>query len=344
MDNLTTIQWKVGPVVDSHVHFDGVESPAHFYRLLGLVNYTGVNLLAVPGGRGAQENGWVRQRKTEHPDFFSIFGCMVHDPAQVAAHDGRYLVGQIEAHLANGFDGLKMLEGKPACRRGWAPLKLDDKYFFPYWDCVAEKNLPVTLHVSDPIDMWLPRNGEPAEYGDLDSQDEFLRQAVALLERHPQLRINFPHFMYLSPQLERLGALFDRFPGILVDLAMGDEFLYYGTANPQKMRDFFIRYEDRILYGTDLHDRNSLRHGRAKAEILRLFLESDRPFDNIVQLAMGRQPSTYSNGVKTLHGLGLPDATLRKVLGGNFIRWTGRTFAPLPVDAGDRAATTVERR
>lgn len=333
------IHWKVGPVVDSHVHFDGAESPAHFYTLLQLVNYAGANLMAVPGGRGAQENIWVRERKNEQPGYFSIFGCMIHNPAKMAAQDGRDLPAQIDALRAKGFDGLKMLEGKPATRRGWMPLKLDDRYFHAYWDKVAAEDWPVTLHVSDPINSWTGNGSEPGDYADLDSQDEFLRQAVALLERHPKLRINFPHFMYLSPQLERLGGLFDRFPGILVDLAMGDEFLYYGAANPQKMRDFFIRYEDRIMYGTDLHDRNALKHGHAKAEILRLFLETDRPFGNIVQRAMGREPVTYTNGVRELHGLGLPDGTLRKVLGGNFIRWTGRQFTPLPADAVARAST-----
>ncbi|MGH7144683.1 MAG: amidohydrolase family protein [Planctomycetota bacterium] len=335
---LEKIRWKVGPVVDAHAHFDGGESLRHFYTLHQLVNYTGANLMAVPGARGKDELTWVRDRKNEYPEYFSIFGCMLHDPAKVAAHDGRDLPRQIDALVAAGFDGLKMLEGKPALRKHWMPLKLDDAYFEPFFAKAEQDRLPLTLHVSDPIEMWR----SPAEgptYGDLDPQDEFIRQAVAVLERHPNLRVNFPHFFYLSPQLERLSDLFGRFPHILTDLAMGDEFLYYGAADPQKMRDFFIRHEDRIMYGTDLHDRNSLWHGRAKAELLRLFLETDGPFENIVHLVTGRAPRVYANGAKTLHGLNLPDRTLRKVLGGNCIRWTGRSFTPLPADAAEHAST-----
>lgn len=316
------ITWKVDRVIDSHVHFLNVEPVPHFYQIMESVNYGAANLMAVPGPKGADQNRWIVERKSERPDFFFVFGCMAHDPDKVAASDGRYLVGQIDRLMAENFDGLKMLEGKPAVRRSWMPLALDHKYFYPYWDRVAEIDAPVTLHVSDPIDMWAPDSS--AEYHKLDSQDEFLRQAEAILQRHPKLRINFPHFMYLSPQLDRLAELFARYPGIMTDLAMGSEFLYYLSDDIDRARDFFIRWQDRILYGTDINDRNSLKHAHAKAEILRLFLETDESFVNIVDVAMSRPPSKGSNGRVELHGLHLPKPVLEKVLGRNFEKFVGR--------------------
>jgi hypothetical protein len=236
------ITWKVDRVIDSHVHFLNAEPVPHFYQIMETVNYGAANLMAVPGPKGADQNRWIVERKTERPDFFFVFGCMDHDPEKVAAGDGRYLVAQIDRLMAENFDGLKMLEGKPAVRRSWMPLPLDHKYFHPYWDRVAEIDAPVTLHVSDPIDMWAP--GNSAEYHKLDSQNEFLRQAEAILQRHPKLRINFPHFMYLSPQLDRLADLFARYPGVMTDLAMGSEFLYYLSDDVDRARDFFIRWQD----------------------------------------------------------------------------------------------------
>ena len=325
---MDTIRWKSKTVIDAHCHFRHDEPVPHFYKILELVNYTGANLLALPGPGADRQNTLVLERKADRPDFFYAFGCLEHDPQRVAAGDGAYLADQATRIMAR-YDGIKMLEGKPAVRRSYMPLALDHAYFAPFFARVAELNAPVTLHVSDPIDMW---QGEHA-YRDLDPQEEYFRQAEALLKRHPSLRINFPHFMFLSPQLDRLAGLFDRYPGIMTDLAMGGEFLYYLSDNPDRGRDFFVRFQDRILYGTDINDRNALKHARAKAELLRLFLETSETFYNLPELAMGREPSKGSNGRVELRGLALPQETLDKVMGLNFQRFVSRVPKPLPAAA-----------
>ena len=111
---------------------------------------------------------------------------------------------------------------------------------------------------------------------------------------------------------------------------MGGEFLYYLSDNPDRGRDFFVRFQDRILYGTDINDRNALKHARAKAELLRLFLETSETFYNLPELAMGREPSKGSNGRVELRGLALPQETLDKVMGLNFQRFVSRVPKPLP--------------
>jgi predicted TIM-barrel fold metal-dependent hydrolase len=329
------IKWKVDTVIDAHAHYLGLEPKEHFYRILELVNYTRACLLCVPGPQSANHNTYALERKTERPDFFYFFGCMVHDPARIAAGDGKYLVDQIDRLQALNCDGFKMLEGKPATRRSWMPVALDHKYFAPYWERIAELDAPVTCHVSDPIDMWSEKDVHN-RYCEIDSQDEFIRQSVAVLERHPKLRINFPHFMYLGPQLDRLAEIFERFPGVMVDLAMGNEFLYYLSDNPQRAREFFIKWSKRILYGTDISDRNALKHAHSKAEVLRLFLETDQSFVNLPEVAMGRQPQPGSNGRVELHGLNLPQDALADVLGLNFQRFAGMKPKPLAA-AGTRS-------
>ncbi len=326
---MDTIRWKSNVVIDSHVHYLGAEPLPHFYKILDLVNYTHLNLLAIPGPNAVTQNAFVLERKAERPDFFYAFGCLEHDPQRVASGDGAYLADQA-TRIMERYDGIKMLEGKPALRRTWMPLGLDHPYYAPFFARVAELKAPVTLHVSDPINLW---HG-PNSYQDLQPQEEFHRQAEAILKRHPTLRINFPHFMYLAPQLDRLTGLLDRYPGIMIDLAMGGEFLYYLSDNPDRGRDFFVRFQDRVLYGTDINDRNALKHARAKAETLRLFLETSETFFNLSELAMGQQPSTGSNGRVELRGLALPQTTLDKVMGLNFQRFVSRVPKPLPVPAG----------
>ena len=315
--------WKVGRVIDAHSHFRGKEPVPHYYEILDLAGHDRVCLLG-----GTAKDSETLARKRERPDRFYCFGQVVHHPDQVSRGDGGYLVKQVEALMAMGYDGLKMMEGKPQFRKlsatpapGYVPLALDHRYFEPLWTALEERQTPITLHLADPIDWW---TAPGALYRDgYEPQEEYFRQAIACLERHPRLRINFAHFMYMAPHLDRLVEWFGRFPNMRVDMAMGDEFLYYLSDDPDRAREFYIRWQDRILYGTDISDHNSLRHGRAKAEILRLFLETDETFVNIVQEAMGRPPSKGSNGRLELRGLHLPQAVLEKVLALNFEAFAG---------------------
>jgi predicted TIM-barrel fold metal-dependent hydrolase len=257
-----------------------------------------------------------------------MFAMMKQEPDKIAAGDGRYLVDELERILAMGYDGIKMMDGKPSNRRSWMPLPIDHEYFHPYWDRAEEIDVPITMHVCDPIDYWDPER--EGSYQDLGPQEEFFRQAIAVLERNPALRITFAHFLFMGPQLDRLGELFSRFPGMRVDMAMGHEFLYYLSDDPDKARDFYIKWQHRILYGTDISDHNSLRLARAKAETLRLFLETNETFVNLTAAAMDRPPIVGSNGRVELHGLNLPQEVLDRVMWRNFEAFAGRTPKPLP--------------
>ncbi len=62
----------------------------------------------------------------------------------------------------------------------------------------------------------------------------------------------FAHFFFLSAQLPRLAELFERFPNMHVDLTPGIEMYHNFSRNPQATRDFFLRYQERILFGTDI--------------------------------------------------------------------------------------------
>ena len=315
------VKWKSEKVIDAHVHFRDREPVEHFEKILSLVDYTKINILA--GTDRAR-----LERKRAHPDTVYMFAMMKQEPDKIADGDGGYLVDELERILAMGYDGIKMMDGKPSNRRTWMPLSIDHEYFRPYWDRAEEIDVPITIHVADPVEYWAP--GREGSYEDLDPQEEFFRQTIAVLERNPDLRITFAHFLFMGPQLDRLGELFSRFPKMRVDMAMGHEFLYYLSDDPEKARDFYIKWQDRILYGTDISDHNSLRLARAKAETLRLFLETDETFVNLTAEAMDRPTIVGSNGRVELHGLNLPQEVLEKVLWRNFEAFADQTPKPLP--------------
>ncbi len=308
------VRWKVGKVIDAHVHYRHREPPVHFNKILELVGYAQANILT----------GWEPRcldRKREQPGRFYTFGMIPHGPAKLAAGDGRDRPAMLAEMLARGYDGVKMMEGKPAWKQQFKTPGIDHDYFRPFWEKAVELDVPITMHMADPLDFWWP--GRQGSYANLEPQEECFRQTEAVLKRHPTLRIAFAHFLFMAPQLDRLGDWFSRFPGMRVDMAIGDEYLYYCSDDPEKSREFFIRWQDRILYGTDISDHNSLHLARAKAEMLRLFLETDRTFTSLRDQAYGTPPQPWSNGRTELHGLSLPLEVLQKILGGNFEAFAG---------------------
>jgi len=73
-----------------------------------------------------------------------------------------------------------------------------------------------------------------------------------MLRAHPQLRFDGVHLASLEWDVDRVAAFLDRFPNAVVDLAARLVHLEYQAAgDPDKVRRFLIRYQDRILYGSD---------------------------------------------------------------------------------------------
>jgi predicted TIM-barrel fold metal-dependent hydrolase len=306
------ISWKITPVIDAHSHYRGQEPIAHYLENVDMANHTKGVILTWRGdpvetGEGDSIYRFTREFKAGHPGRFYIFGGLAHDPRQVAKGDGWYLAPQVANLIAHGFDGIKMMEGSPYFKK-MLPHPLDDEYYRPFW-CVAEEQaMPITIHLANPVDCWWGDDVRSREtYRDAEPQEEYFRQAEAVLAAHPRLRIAFAH------------------------LAMGQEYMYYLSDDPVAARRFFIQWQDRILYGTDVSDANSVKLARAKAEQVRLFLEVDGVFQSPYALASGKPEMAGSNGRVELQGLNLPVDVLRKILGGNAATWLGPTPRPLPV-------------
>mgnify|MGYP006295159415 CR=1 FL=1 len=315
------IEWKVDKVHDSHVHYRSREPLEHFVSLLDQASVDKANIL---GGRDAS----CVDRKRAYPGRLYVFGMLTHEAEKVEAGDGEYLVGQVDTIMGWGCDGLKMMAGKPQRRREWMPLDIDHDYFTPLWTKCEADQVPITIHQADPINWW--DKDREKSYHDLPPQEHFHQQAINVMERHPNLRMNFAHFLYLSPQLDRLGDLFGRFPQMRVDLALGDEWLYYCSDDPDKSREFFITWADRIMYGTDTSDHNSPELAWAKAENIRRMFETDQTFHNLRHVVMGREPVPESNGRVELVGMDLPLEVEAKVMATNFEEFAGAEPRPVP--------------
>jgi len=317
---------KIRGIIDGHVHMGSIAQEA---GLLEILEATGVEKMALvsiqspAAGAGLAQSLYMKAR---HPERFYVFAGLNH-AAQLTG--GRVetpsLAAQVDEFVAMGCDGIKMIEGKPTSRQQMN-IPVTDAYFADYWARVAEVDLPIVWHVNDPEEFWDPKRtpGWAKErnwgYGPDDVQKETLYAEVdAVLARHPQLRIIFAHFYFLSADLPRAIGFLDAHPSVCFDLTPGIEMLYNLSRTPDVSREFFIKYADRIIFGTDIASGLTVEEGIARAGIIFRWLESADTFrvPPIADFLLGPP----EDGV--IRGMALPDDVLAKIYRGNFSRIAG---------------------
>ncbi len=235
------------------------------------------------------------------------------------------------AHQA-GAKGLKILKTLGLYLRenitSGRLVRIDDARFDPMWDVCGQLNMPVAIHVSDPIAFFTPtdRFNERYEelsnhpdwsfYGrDFPSNAELLEARKRMIARHPKTQFLVLHVGNFAENLDNVSENLDRFPNMSVDIAARIGEL---GRQPRRSRQFFDRYQDRILFGTD-----ATPHGDAFPqqifndklyEIYYRFLETE---DEYFDYAPAEVPP---QGRWRIYGLGLPNSILEKIYNRNAAR------------------------
>ena len=232
--------------------------------------------------------------------------------------------------LGIGCDGIKMLEGKPTTRQ-YLDIPVDSDYFIDYFKQVEATGFPLLWHVNDPEEFWdadkIPGWAKDQNWGynETDVQKEAQYKEIDnVLDLFPKLNIIFPHFYFLSADLERAAHFLDLHPTVNLDLAPGIEFLYNMSHRPDETRNFFTNYSNRIIFGTDLFSTHSDEEAIARCGIVTRWLETDEEY---------RVPETADyilgppeDGI--IRGLNLSEEVLEKIYITNHERITGTTPAP----------------
>jgi len=207
-------------------------------------------------------------------------------------------------------------------------VKIDDPRFDPMWDTCGQLNMPVAIHVSDPIAFFTPTDRFNERYEELSnhpdwsfydrdfpSNAELLEARNRVLARHPRTQFLVLHVGNFAENLDNVSENLDHFPNMTVDIAARIGEL---GRQPRRSRRFFDRYQDRILFGTD-----ATPHGDEFPqqvfndklyEIYYRFLETG---DEYFDYASAKVPP---QGRWRIYGLGLPQSILEKVYNQNAAR------------------------
>ena len=148
-------------------------------------------------------------------------------------------------------------------------VMLDDSRFKPVFDHLAQTHIPLLDHQGEPKNCWLPmadmsvKNDQeyfsthPQYYmylhPEMPSYEDLMLARDHMLEQHPDLQFDGVHMASLEWSVDALALFLERFPHAVVDLAARiGQLQYQANQNPAKVRSFLIKYQDRIMYATDL--------------------------------------------------------------------------------------------
>jgi predicted TIM-barrel fold metal-dependent hydrolase len=324
------------PLIDGHIHYS---HPDLMPGLIGVLDEMGLdrfNIVCTPERQRLSLVPDALHIKAHYPERIFVFGGMDVSALFMAPQQaGEIFADYVDMLLSLGCDGIKMIEGKPDMRKSLPIPNFDSPIYAPYWERIAERNVPLVFHVNDPEEFWdedllpdwaLERGWYYGDGSYINNEDQYT-QVLNVLERHPDIKVIFAHFFFLSAQLPRLAEYLDQFPGMHIDLTPGIEMYHNFSTSPDVVREFFMKYQDRIVYGTDIGAKALLvspdlgverEESQARVFVVRNFLETEGAYN-----LPGDGGFLFGKPEKPYLGIALPKDVLEKIYYKNFERLAG---------------------
>ncbi|MGB7727649.1 MAG: amidohydrolase family protein [Candidatus Acidiferrum sp.] len=302
------------PVIDYHNHLDAQEPR----EVLRVMDECGIErVVNITMHTGAQALEMIRKFHSVAPNRFSTYGWMDWSDVQTAAFFKRS-VDRLEQLVEHGACGLKIWKdlGTKVRVADGSLLRIDDERLDPIYEKAAEMGVPIMYHIADPDAFFLPIDAANERYEELAAHPEWsyygshygklelLAQRDRVIARHPKTIFVGAHVAEHPEDLAYVTALLEKNPNLHVDI--GARCAELGRQ-PYTAREFFLKFADRILFGTDLIPEVNMYRLHYR------FLETrDEYFE---------YPSHASRqGRWNIYGLYLPEDVLRKVYRENAIR------------------------
>jgi predicted TIM-barrel fold metal-dependent hydrolase len=253
--------------------------------------------------------------------------CVTFDPFTFQQKDfAKNTVKQLHQEFADGAVAVKIWKniGMELKTPDGKYVMPDDPAFAPIYREIAAENRTLVAHVAEPSSCWQPPNLDSPDYDyykenpewymylhpDHPRKETILAARDHLLGEYPKLRVVGAHLGSMETDVNEIAKRFDRYPNFAVDTAARMEYLMIQPR--EKVRTFLIKYQDRVVYGTDLE----FLPNQATPEALKEWQDTyarDWKFlatDEVLQLR-GHE----------IHGLNLPEPVLRRIYHDNASHW-----------------------
>lgn len=314
--------------IDVHVHV--FKRDPEFYALLGRLHLTVLDILVVDDTLSYRKH--LQPQITDalalmHASHGHVAFCTTFDPYKFDDPDfASQAIAQINRDFTDGAIAVKIwknvgMEIKDPTGKFIMP---DDPKFEPIYKDIAQHGKTLMSHLAEPDVAWGPPDPSDPSWSyyqenpqwflynkpGVPSKQQILTARDHILEQNPNLRMVGVHLGSMERNLDEIAAHFDRYPNFAVDTAARMEYLM--IAPREKVRAFLIKYQDRVLYGTDLDliatddTHESLKDWKTTYARDWKFLSSNETFD-------------YHG--KKISGLNLPRPVLQKIFHDNALHW-----------------------
>ncbi len=311
----TEIQKAKYPFIDVHNHqFDmPLKNLSQLTAEMDSLNMA--FMINLSGFRGLYLKQSLKNVKENAPTRFGLFVNVDFEaiddvdfaPEQVAL---------IDQAVQDGVLGLKVYKslGLTDRDKNGARIGVNDPRLDPIWKACGDNNIPVLIHSGEPASFWHPKNKfnerwlelrqKPNRYRDPETNpsfEEILAEQHDIFRKHPNTTFINAHLGWMGNDLDRLGANLDTYPNVVTEI--GAVLAELGRQ-PKRARQFFVDYQDRILFGKDAYNVSEYY------TYFRILETDDEYFDYY------RKRHAHWK----MYGLALPDSILKKLYYKNALR------------------------
>jgi uncharacterized protein len=310
------------PAIDVHFHLESLPPDIDADRLVRAMDAAGVAQIVHLGGAEDVFEHFAQAFYAKHPDRIILFAKP--NPGVLARENGVARdLEWIKKAARMGARGLKENKSYGMSQRDMAGkiVPVDDPRMGPIWDLAGKLGMPVLVHTGEPPSFWDPvdaRNERYPEllkypertlYGtDVPSRAELRKQRERLLARHPGTNFIGAHLGMDPDDLAYVAHLLDTYPNYYVDMSSVVQEL---GREPYSARRFFIRYQDRILFGTDGgYGLQASGEGWTAERLYRSYFEFLETENEYIEYPLA---DVTKQGTWRVYGIHLPADVLEKV-------------------------------
>ena len=314
--------------VDTHTHV--AKDDPRFYAMLDGLHMHVLDVLVVD-----DHDNYRRNLNTQREDAEKIIRashghvrlCTSFDPFQFSNADfAASAARSLDHDFANGAIAVKIWKniGMELRDENGRYVLADNPGLEPIYRDIESHDRTLLAHQAEPDEAWRAPNPNGLDYSYYKdnpvwymynksyapSKQEILNARDHLLALHPKLRVVGAHLGSMEDDLDGLGKRLDLYPNFAVDTAA--RVVHLVVIPSDRVRAFILKYQDRIVYGTDLE---FLRDQTSEAALK----EWEDQYARDWHYFSTRATFDY-DGHKT-RGLGLPPAVLRKLYHANAVHW-----------------------
>lgn len=306
------------PAIDNHCHLGRIKDPRQCIEAMDEAGVVQVVNLDGMWGERLKEN--LEKWESKYPGRFLTYARVnwkgIDEPGW-----GEGQAEELERSVKAGAHGLKIAKtlGLYLKDKSGQLVKVDDPRIDPVWAACGRLGIPIEIHIADPAAFFQPidnYNERIEELGShpnwsfygpqFPSHDDILAARDRIVARHPNTVFIGAHMGNYPENLAYLAETLDKYPNFYIDI---DARLGEIGRQPYSARRFFIKYQDRVMFGTD-KDATDVAEYRVHWR----FLETD---DEYMEYAAAETPP---QGRWMVYGLYLPDEVLKKMYYANAVK------------------------